>query len=416
MRKPLLLLVLIVIALFVCHNASADVILLKNGKLVEGRITHVRGIFIRVDPGYDRPFREFLIENIANIEEVSANEISLLAVRNIHQRAINASKNRLIEESATKRAAEIIGEAILNTEINFLGDASAEVQAVAQQKASTLISEAVKSVRTPRLNETPAEVRAIAKEKAGNLIEQAVKVVEEQPLRKAPISVQIAAKKAATVLIEEAAVDPQVRRQVNPSTYSSGLFSYIARELFLMKLRYLNIGIPIRDQVFGGLILLMIAFLFIEKQKNKKRFMEMAQRQVPITPAQVPGKSEQAVVSEEEESQEEEEESWYEKRDSPRVDCDFPLSLIFNKMSLIPVVVKNISMSGAFAICKDIDLLRRLGDQCQFQFGFTSDESQVPLIGKAEVVRIKSDREIGIKFSELSEESLNSLHEFQGTN
>src|SRR3990167_5015847 len=99
---------LLFIYLLICSSARADVVLLKNGEIIEGKITQVRGIFIRVEPQYGMPFREFLIENVINIENASSDEISQLAVRNIHQRALNNAQDHKFENAIVQRATELI--------------------------------------------------------------------------------------------------------------------------------------------------------------------------------------------------------------------------------------------------------------------------------------------------------------------
>ena len=81
MKKIILLLLLI----FTCQPALADLILLKDGRIIEGKVIQVRSSYIRIQSDYDQPFREFLIENIANIEKSTTDEVSQLAIRNIHQ-------------------------------------------------------------------------------------------------------------------------------------------------------------------------------------------------------------------------------------------------------------------------------------------------------------------------------------------
>ena len=53
---------LTLIVLLSCRLAFADLILLKNGEIIEGKIVQVRDIFVRVLDSYNTPFTEFLIE------------------------------------------------------------------------------------------------------------------------------------------------------------------------------------------------------------------------------------------------------------------------------------------------------------------------------------------------------------------
>ena len=103
---------LILIVLFNCQLAGADLILLKNGQIIEGKIVQVRGVFVRILDNYDSPFKEFLIEDIVNIEQSSPDEVSQLTIRNIHQRAINKANNRIVQDAVDKRATALLEEAI----------------------------------------------------------------------------------------------------------------------------------------------------------------------------------------------------------------------------------------------------------------------------------------------------------------
>jgi len=233
---------LILILLLSCQIAFADLILLKNGKIIEGKIVQVRDIFIRVLDNYDSPFKEFLIEDIINIEQSSPNEISKLSIRNIHQRALNRANSGKIQAAIDKRATELLEAAIQTSEVTTLETASDEVRTVAQEKASAIIGEAVISVEIPRLDEVHADVKSIAEEKAINVIEQAVKIVEVLPLQKAPIGVQFAAKQAATVLVSEAVMDMREEKS----------------------------ALNIKDFIIGGLAVALLFLLYQVKKKNQK--------------------------------------------------------------------------------------------------------------------------------------------------
>jgi len=72
-------------------------------------------------------------------------------------------------------------------------------------------------------------------------------------------------------------------------------------------------------------------------------------------------------------------------------------------------MVKDISLGGAYAVCNDISLLRVLGDRSQFKFNFASKDPNFPIYGKAEVVRIRSNRGLGLKFFDLDQSSASYL-------
>jgi len=375
-----------IILVLVCQAAYADLILLKNGTVVEGKIIQVRGIFVRILDNYDSPFKEFLIEDIINIEQSSPDEVSQLTIRNIHQRAINRASSRRIQEAVDKRATELLEEAIQSSEVTSLDKASDKVKKGAQKKASAIIEEAILSVETPLLSEISAESKIIAEEKAGSVIEQAVKIVEVFPLQKAPDGVQIAAKKAASVLIGEAVMDAKER---NKSKWLS---------------------LTVRDQVIGGALILLLVLLFREKRKNRTSDVK-SDKTLTSSLKEIDEelKKFDQTLGQDEESEEQEIE-WTEKRVHNRAFWNFPVSLSLDgENNPIIGMVKDISLGGAYAVCNDISLLRALGDKSQFRFNFSSKDPNFPINGKADVVRIRSNRGLGLKFSNLDKRSISYL-------
>ena len=106
MKKTFLLGVFLLMGQF----AHADIILLKSGEIIEGKVIQVRGLFIRVDSQNKTPFKEFLIENVANIEITSPDQVSQLAVRNIHNRALNKAREFRLQEVVDKKARNLLIE------------------------------------------------------------------------------------------------------------------------------------------------------------------------------------------------------------------------------------------------------------------------------------------------------------------
>lgn len=396
-----------------CRIAQADIILLKNGQIVEGKVTQVRGIFIRVQTEYGQPFREFLIENVAHIEQTDPDEVSHLAIRNIHQRAINRIQDQQLQEAANKRAAALIEEAIQKSEASSLNGAPARVKAVVQEKASAIIGEAVKKVDTPELINVSTEIKSIAQEKATGVIEQAVKEVEVLPLQRAPEGVQKAAKKAASTLIEGAVTDVETQTQLQAQKRSGLISSWVSMINFENWRSVIsNFDLTIKDGIIAGLLVLMLLILLREKERNRIDL--------------VGTRKEAALASTLKELDEELEqydrdltqrksgrpvESWTEKRKFTRVKRELPISLILDKVKPISAMVKNISLGGAFAICNDIKLLK-LGDHVEFRCDLEDMNAHFGINGKAEVVRIKSNRGLGLKFVDLDENSINYLLKF----
>lgn len=374
---------LIIIFLFTCQASYADLILLKDGKIIEGKIVQVRGIFVRVLDNYDSPFKEFLIENIINIEQSSPDEVSQLTIRNIHQRALNKASSGKIQDAVTLRATELLERAISSS-----GDATAsnEVKAVVRKKASALIEEAVKSAETPRLDEISVESKSIAEEKAGSLIEEAVRMVEVSPLQNAPAGVQTAAKEAASVLVDGAVMDAKAQDR---------------SKWFIL---------TVKDQIIGGSLILLLVLLFWEKRKNRTAGDESSKVLTSsLKEIDEELKKFDQTLERDEESEEQEKE-WMEKRAHKRVEWNFPISMsLDDENNPIFGMVKDISLGGAYAVCNDISLLRTLGDRSRFKFKFSSKDPNFPINGKVEVVRMRSNRGLGLKFSDLDQSSIGYL-------
>ena len=379
----------ILIMLFTCQVASADLILLKNGEIIEGKIVQVRGLFVRVLAGHDSPFKEFLIEDVINIEQSSPDEVSQLTVRNIHQRAINKANSGVIQDAVNKRATALLEEAISSSEITSLDQASDAVKRGAQEKASALIGEAVKSAGIPRLDQISLDAQNSAEQKAGVLIEEAVKTVEVSPLQRAPNGVQEAVKHAATALVGDAVKDARGQ---------SGIAQWF-RSFFRLTLK---------DQIMGVLLVLLVVLLFQEKRKSASS--EVKDDTLNSSLKEIDEELKKFdQTSEEDETSQDLKNQWEEKRGHKRVEWNFPISLSLDENNPIFAMVKDISLDGAYAVCNDVSLLRTLGDQTKFKFNFDSKDPNFPINGSAQVVRIKSNRGLGLKFSDLDETSIGYL-------
>ena len=391
--------------LFSCLTADADTILLKNGEIIEGKVTHVRGIFIRVEPYDQSPFREFLIENVAHIEQSEASEASVMAIENIHRRAIIKARERRLQEAAQQRADALIEEAIQNSGYVTLNTASEQVKAVAQQRASALIEEAVKTAEAPRLESASNETKTIAKEKAGGVIEQAVRDVEVLPLQRAPENIRIAAAKAASRMIEGAVIDAESQ---SASRKAGGLFPFFTQLANWSEW----ISFPeltTKDYVIAGLIALLLALLLREKVRGRTKPSGLPKKASTINVSLKQLEKEMAEF--EKATSGSQKKAWSEKRKYPRVDIDLPVSLILDKVKPISAMVKNISLGGVYALCNDLKLLR-LGDQCQFKIGPDANDPHFMVYGEAKVVRIRSSRGLGLRFTELDQNSINHLSKF----
>ncbi|MBN1870447.1 MAG: PilZ domain-containing protein [Candidatus Omnitrophica bacterium] len=404
---------LVFILLLACRMAHADIILLKNGQVIEGKVTQVRGIFIRVQPDYKSPFREFLIENVAHIEQTNPDEVSHLAVRRIHERAIQHAREQRFQDMVNERAVALIEEAILDSEeLTSLKGATDKVKAVAQEKASVIIGEAVKSIQTPQLIDTSTEIKSIAQEKASGVIQQAVKDVEVQPLQNAPEDVQIAVKKAATTLIKGAVNDVETQSKIQREA-SVKTDPVVTKPRRINGLTWMNpadaSSFSKKDGVIAGCLILMLLLLLREKMRKRKGIVEATEdTKLASTLKEIDRELEDMGKGAAQDNLSELKEKWIEKRKSTRTRMELPVSLILEKFRPISATIKDISLGGAFCLCNDVKLLR-LGDQCQFKCRFVDMNSGLSIKGTAEVVRIQPNRGLGLKFHELDERSMNYL-------
>jgi hypothetical protein len=312
MKKVFLLLIMLLIGLTV----QADTVILKDGRMIEGKIIQVRNSYIRIQADYLQPFREFLVENIANVIPSGPEEASRLAVENIHQRSVHEATNVRLQEAAQKRAHELIeeaiqnsptlskgvseevktvvrekvsaliGEAVKDNDLQSLEDAPEEIKVMVQEKASVLIGEAVKSVETVPLEKTSPQVREIARQKAGVLIEQAVKTVEVSPFEKAPEGARIAAQKAASLLIEEAFLNEEVKKSrfwSRPDAPVIPLRKTFSTEKENKSL-YSVLGFIIQDPLSGGLLALLFSLILVHMVGSRKMDLTVRQEE-DIEPA-----------------------------------------------------------------------------------------------------------------------------------
>ncbi|MCK4882620.1 MAG: PilZ domain-containing protein [Candidatus Omnitrophica bacterium] len=388
----------------ICRAAQADVILLKNGQVFEGKVTPVRNIFIRVQPDYGKPFREFLIENVAYIEQTNPNEVSHQAIKNIHQNVINKFRGQDLQEEVNKKAAVLVEDAIQNSEALSLNGASDEVKAIAQEKASALIGEAVRRAETPELIGASMEIKNLAEEKDSGVIEPAVKDVEILPLQNAPEGVQIAAKKAATTFIEGAVIDVETQIQSQLPSEKGLVFTWPVMINFS---NWENLSSNLQwareDGIIGGLLILVLLMLLREKSRKRKKVLKAEKKTVLALTLKELDK-ELADFDEELTKKK----HWAEKRKYTRAKREFPISLILDKVKPISAIVKDISLGGAYAICNDIKLFK-LGTRCEFKSKLIDAGLDFGIKGMAEVVWIRSTRGLGLKFFQLDEDSLNYL-------
>ena len=164
----------------------------------------------------------------------------------------------------------------------------------------------------------------------------------------------------------------------------------------------------------GGLIVLMLWLLLRQKRKSQKGTSDTRKdKRLASSLKELDKELEEfdKKLEQKEPSTQEEEKTWTEKRKYARVERDFPVSLILDKVKPISAAVKNISLGGAYAICNDVKLFK-LGDRCQFKCDLVDMGLDFGINGKAEIVRIRSTRGLGLKFSELDEDSINYLLKF----
>jgi len=102
-----------------------------------------------------------------------------------------------------------------------------------------------------------------------------------------------------------------------------------------------------------------------------------------------------------------------EKRAHPRVQWDIPVDLHLNKIKPVTAVIKNLSLSGAYAVCNDLSIFK-LGDQCRLNLSLSDKDPNLAINSQVEVVRLKPSRGLGLKFLDLDSTSLNYLRQVVG--
>ena len=330
---------------------------IKDGKIIEGRIVQVRGIFVRVLDNYDSPFKEFPIEDVAHIELSNPEEVSPLTIKNIRERTLDTVQSRKIQDVLDKRAEELFKETPQSPETGFLEKSSDEVETVVPESANTVI-------------------------------EESVKTVEASSSQKASDSVQEAAKQPTILVIGDTGID------ANNQDKGWWFFS----------------GLTVKDQIAGGLLILLLVLLYREKRR-KSEAVTGSDMTLTSSLKQIDEELKKLDPSAEGDgATEEKKEQWEEKREYKRVQWNFPVSLRLDDSNPVLAMVKDISPGGAYAVCNDANLLRTLGDRSKFKFTFASRDQNFLIKGKVEVVRIKSNRGLGMKFFELDQGSTSYLH------
>jgi hypothetical protein len=335
MKKPFLFL----LSILACQTAHADIILLKNGQVIEGKVIPVRDIYIKVMSYSGKSSKIFLIENIARIEQSEEGGASDDIIQKMRQQA-------LIEGTIQNE-----GYGVVNIPFD--------------ENSRAVREEAVKIMETPKP-------------------EEGVSVMES-----------VAAAAASDVTGVKEWIPPHYFGSLLPFTIDLRNWWFTLPDLTFTA----------RDHMIGVLLILLLGILLREKINNRRK-SEMISSSLEDLERELE-------IFEQETSKRKRKRPRFEKRKCPRVDTDLPISLVLDKVIPIAAIVRNISLSGAYALCNDLKLLS-LGDQCQFALGPNMNDPSFSVHGKAKVVRIRSGHGVGLQFSGLDQKSLRSLGRFMG--
>jgi len=178
----------------------------------------------------------------------------------------------------------------------------------------------------------------------------------------------------------------------------------------VMDMREEKSALNIKDFIIGGLAVALLFLLYQVTKKNQKDSKNKSDQVLTSSLKEIDEelkKFDQTLG--EDEGTQRQEKKWTEKREHKRVQWNFPIALSLDENNPIFAMIKNISLGGAFAVCNDISLLRTLGDRSQFKFNFSSKDPNFPINGRAEVVRIRSNRGLGLKFLDLDQSGTSCL-------
>jgi len=450
-------LILCLILTFVSTGASADIIKLKSGRVIQGNIAQITDIYVRLEYEYGQIEREFLIENIADIEQEMDSRISRLAVMNIKLRSERISNSR-IKKAAMDMAAFLVENAVKSSELKSLDKVPDEVKTAVIAQANILIEEAVKGTKIQ-------SVKKAAEEKAVDVIEEAVKSTNVQPFKEMPSSVKTAAEEKATVVLEEAVKSVKlgeassgiktaandlavslVENALNAESLaeaSSSLKSAaqkIASVLIAEAVKNAEIqadkrsalelkrakeggaiassNVPesviyvlsLKDQILLGSIILLLGLLLLEKIKQRKRegFVIHAKETEKESEETQPVE----IKKVEPEKYETVELDWSEKdrRKHDRIEGIFPILISLPLKKLKPVYgeIQNLSLGGSYVICNERRLLKP-GKICKFKIALKKDDAKCNVEGRAIVVRTILKRALGLRFFDIDRAGLLNL-------
>ena len=204
MRKSFILLVLILLVQL-AHTASAEMIYLKSGEVIRGKIIRITPVFVRIEKRIEDTRREFLVEDIEKIthDPTVEDQISGLAIQNLNLKA-NSLTQKELRDAAMDKAVQLIQDALKNLEMGALKAGTSNVNSVVQEKAAALIAETIKQANVERLDQAPDAIKSVALEVANTLIEEAMKNTQVQQIDKLSQNVQVSAQEQISAIVEEA--------------------------------------------------------------------------------------------------------------------------------------------------------------------------------------------------------------------
>ncbi len=150
----------------------AELIFLKNGRVIRSNIKKVTPVFIRTTTRDKNGRTEYLVDEIYKIEPDKTQEyqISEMAIENIRLRQSNQI-NRKLRKAALEKAAEIIGQAVAEINMTDFDKVPNDVRSAAFEVANELIMEAM--INTSELN-VRQQAPAMTKIPEENLAQRAI--------------------------------------------------------------------------------------------------------------------------------------------------------------------------------------------------------------------------------------------------
>lgn len=184
-------LLIIISILLIAPKADAELIYLRNGKIVRGNIVKITPIYIRLSNITKEGRKEYLTTEILRMEQDKTQDaqISEQALKNIQLQNEN-KVNRRLKKAAMKKATEIITDTMTDFNIETLENTPESVRIAAMEIANQLVIEALASVNKEQFTNFGPEIKAKSEAQAREILTNIAHTIKQNE-ESAPIRTKV---------------------------------------------------------------------------------------------------------------------------------------------------------------------------------------------------------------------------------